>query len=65
MGERGHARIDVFDAQGRWVKTLTDGVHPAGRHDVVFRADRLGSGVYFYRVELPALTETRKMTLLK
>lgn len=65
LPKAGRARIDVFDAQGRLVTTLTDGVFPAGRHDVVFQADRWGSGIYFYRVELPELRETRKMTLLK
>lgn len=65
LPEKGRARLDVFDTQGRRVRTLVDGAVPAGRHQVVFDGDRLGSGVYFYRLELPGLTTTRKMTLLK
>jgi parallel beta-helix repeat protein len=54
---RGRVRVDLFDASGRLVRNLLDHpdmapglhlLHVDGRGD---RGDRLGSGVYFYRVQ--------------
>ncbi|MCU0638394.1 MAG: T9SS type A sorting domain-containing protein [Candidatus Krumholzibacteria bacterium] len=63
-------RLRVYDAAGRLVRELANGIMPAGRHveewdgrneDGVAAA----SGVYFYRLESGSFTETRKMVLLK
>jgi hypothetical protein len=48
--EAGIVRITVFDVLGRQVRVLTDGLMPAGQHQVVFRADGLSSGVYMVRL---------------
>ncbi|HSQ59354.1 MAG TPA: PKD domain-containing protein [Acidobacteriota bacterium] len=54
---QGRVRVRLFDLAGRLVRTLLDGaVSGAGYHDVPVdgRGDdgaRLGSGVYFYRIE--------------
>ncbi len=67
----GDVTLSVYDAGGRLVKTLLAGeAHEAGRHEVIWNgkdnADtQVSSGVYFYRLEAGAFTETRKMTLLK
>ena len=43
-------RIDVYDAMGRHVWALADGLRAAGTHDVPFDASALAPGVYLYRV---------------
>ncbi|MEM8485018.1 MAG: DUF1501 domain-containing protein [Bacteroidota bacterium] len=59
-------RLRVFDAQGRHVHTVVDGVLGAGRHEIPFRANGLPSGRYFYRLESPnAGTKVGTMTLLR
>ena len=58
-------RIAVYDALGRLVQTLVDGTQPAGAHRVTFDAANLPSGVYLYRMETPAQTITRQLTLMK
>ena len=57
--------INVYDTAGRRVKTLLEGVQSAGTHEVTFKADRLGSGVYFYEMRAGNFREIRKMTLVK
>jgi len=37
----------------------------AGDHNVIFNADRLSSGVYFYTLKAGNKIETRKMMLMK
>jgi flagellar hook assembly protein FlgD len=68
----GGARVAlrVYDVEGRLVRTLVDGHRPAGSQAAVWDgASDSGvasaSGVYFYRLEAPGFTQTRKMVLLK
>ena len=44
--------LKVFDVRGREVTTLVNGWMNAGRHEAVFDAQLLPSGVYFVRLEL-------------
>jgi hypothetical protein len=62
--------LSVFDASGAFVTTLAAGPFARGTHDVIWngtdaRGARVGSGVYFYRLEAQGQTLTRKMVLLK
>jgi hypothetical protein len=62
-------RIEVFDAQGRRVRTLTDRTYEPGEHSVSWDgADasgrRAGPGVYLYRMTAPGYREQRRMVLL-
>lgn len=58
-------RIAVFDALGREVAVLVDETRPAGWHQVLFHAEGLASGMYFYRIETPNFTRVRKMVVSK
>jgi hypothetical protein len=62
--------LSVFDATGRLVKTLADGVEEAGTHSKVWDGrDSNGrpvtSGIYFYRMQVGSHVQSRKMLLLK
>lgn len=69
-----HVTLKLYDVLGRQVKTLVNERQPAGDHSVVFDADALPSGVYFYRIVTtnsagPVGTgyfvETKKLTVIK
>lgn len=62
-------RLEVFDAQGRVVRTLADGSFPVGIHSVIWdQRDASGvhvrPGIYFYRIVAGAFRAQRKMMLL-
>ncbi len=62
-------RLEVFDAQGRLVRTLAEGSYPAGFHAAEWdhRGDggqSLGAGVYLYRIQAGSFSDQRKMVLL-
>ena len=59
------ARLTVFDVMGRTVAELVNGYQQAGEHRVPFDASTLSSGVYFYRLDVAAYSETRSMFLMK
>ncbi|MDD5087620.1 MAG: T9SS type A sorting domain-containing protein [bacterium] len=58
-------RLAVYDVLGREAAMLTDRVLPSGRHDLLFDASALASGVYFCRLQAGDFAQTRKMVLVK
>ncbi|MEJ2722377.1 MAG: FlgD immunoglobulin-like domain containing protein [bacterium] len=66
----GRVSLRVYDVKGRLVKTLVTDTKNAGRQTVTWdgtdnAGDRVGSGVYFYRLNAEGRVLTRKMVLLK
>jgi hypothetical protein len=60
-----HVVLKITDIIGREVATLVDGVQEAGAHTVVFNAENLTSGTYFYTIEAGNFSKTNKMIFLK
>jgi hypothetical protein len=50
LPESGPVRLDVFDATGRRVAVLVDGVRPAGPHEAALDVSGLSGGVYLVRL---------------
>ncbi|MDX2475570.1 MAG: FlgD immunoglobulin-like domain containing protein [Candidatus Krumholzibacteria bacterium] len=70
MATAGHARLAIYDAAGRHVRTLVDGQRAAGSHAMTWDGrDNSGqsaaAGVYLYRFEAGRSVQTRTMTLVK
>lgn len=63
--QAGPVQLAVYDALGRQVALLADGVQAAGTHQVTFDASALPSGVYVYRLTTGVRTLTRPMVLLR
>lgn len=66
----GAVRLSIFDAAGRRLVTLVDGVQPAGRHLVVWdgreaNGREAASGVYVTRLESAGETRTRAIHLMR
>jgi subtilisin family serine protease len=65
-----HVNFVVYNVAGQVVRTLVDGILPAGSHTITWdgnnqAGESLSSGVYFYRVVAGTEILTRKMTMLK
>jgi len=57
--------IKVYDILGKEVQTLVNEVKNPGSYNVMFNAQNLSSGVYFYRLTSGSFTDIKKMTLVK
>jgi hypothetical protein len=63
--EQTNATLKIFNSIGQEVASLFNGEVSAGNHEVNFNASALSSGVYFYRIQTPSFTDTKKMILIK
>ncbi len=61
----GHVRLAVYDAVGREVAVLVDGVRAPGSHTEIFDAKGLPTGVYLYELSTPEAVLTKRMLLVK
>ncbi len=61
----GFVTLKVFDLLGREVAMLVNEEMQPGSYERVFHAKGLASGVYFYRLQTPTITLTRKMLLMQ
>ena len=70
MGSAGPVSIDVFDVNGRKIRSLYTGIQTPGQHEIRWDAkdDRgrsMSSGVYLFNVNVGGKTQTAKTLLLK
>lgn len=65
LSESQFVRLDVYNAAGIKVETLTESRYQAGRHTLTFDAAGLSSGAYLVRMQAGDEILTRTMTLMK
>ena len=60
-----HVQLQMYDVLGRMVATLVDKQQKPGNYEVIFDANNLTSGIYFYKLKAGTFSESKKMILLK
>lgn len=65
-----HVSLRVYEVSGRLVKTLADGVFPAGDHEMTWngqdaRGVAMASGVYFFELVAGNERQMRKMAVVR
>ncbi len=58
-------QVELYNTLGQHVRTLVDEFKAAGRYTLAVQADKLPSGVYFYRLKAGDFRQVRKMLLMK
>jgi hypothetical protein len=65
LADDNYISLKIFNLMGQEVATLAAGEMSAGRHEVMFDAADLATGIYLYRLESSSFTAERKLTLIK
>jgi hypothetical protein len=65
ISRSGRVKIDVFDARGRFMRTVQDVASAAGPHTAHFDGSDLASGIYFARVTAGSEVIYKKMMLVR
>lgn len=60
-----NVRLVVYDLLGREVRTLVNEFEHPGSYEVVFNAEGLSSGIYFYKISAGEFSDTKRMILNK
>jgi hypothetical protein len=58
-------RIEVFNVLGQKVETMVQAHQEAGNYRVIFDASKLGTGIYYYRIQAGDFQMLRKMLLMR
>ncbi|NLI99045.1 T9SS type A sorting domain-containing protein [bacterium] len=58
-------RIDIYDASGRLVAGLSNGIMGSGTHMFAWRPDNASQGVYFARLDANGQSAVRKITIIR
>lgn len=65
ISEPAHVDLSVYNLLGERIFTLVHEHRSPGRHEIVFDAEKLSSGLFIYRLQAGDYTRTRKMLLIK
>lgn len=63
--EQAKVSLKVFNVLGQEVATLVNEEQTVGNYVALFEANKLATGVYFYRLQAGSFTQVKKMLLLK
>ncbi|MFA5834679.1 MAG: T9SS type A sorting domain-containing protein [Bacteroidota bacterium] len=69
--ERSTVRLSIFNTLGQKISEIVNEVKEAGSYEHSFNASLLASGIYFYRIEVTSVTNsktfvnTKKMVLMR
>lgn len=58
-------KISVYNTLGREVASFNNEMQAPGSHFVLFNANSLTTGVYYYKIQAGSYTDVKKMTLIK
>lgn len=65
LPKKQFVEMKIYNSIGQLVKELVNKELPGGVHEIVFNANGLASGVYFYRMQVDDFFSTKKMIILK
>jgi len=63
--QRSNVNVKVYNITGKEVASLVNEVREPGQYSVNFNAEKLSSGVYFYKITAGKYSSVRKMILIK
>ncbi|RQW05535.1 T9SS C-terminal target domain-containing protein [candidate division KSB1 bacterium] len=63
--KKSDIRLILYDILGNVVQEIAAGEFAAGRHDILFDADHLATGLYFYKLSTDGFAEVKKMAVVK
>jgi len=65
LSNRTYVKLEIYNLLGKKVAPLFEGKQQPGYRSVIWEASKLSSGIYFYKLTVGDVTETRRMTLIR
>jgi hypothetical protein len=61
----GHVLLQVFNGEGKMIKTLADGEYPAGSYKLWYENEGHPAGLYYLRLQNEALQQVKNMIVVQ
>ena len=65
IGQSSHTTIEVINAVGQTLKRIPQGVKSPGQHSLLLSMDTYPSGTYLIRVQTPAFSDSKLVSLMR
>jgi hypothetical protein len=65
IAKETHVSLTVFDTMGKEVAILVNELKPSGYYEVVFNAENISNGVYFYKIQAGDFSDVKKLIYMK
>jgi hypothetical protein len=65
LSQSQNVSLNIFDMNGRLIKTLSDNVFEEGEHQIEFNAEKLNAGIYFLKMQAGEFLKTEKLIVTK
>ena len=65
IAKTGVVSLQIFNAQGKLVRKLKEGIQSPGTYKIRFNGSNLASGIYWVRLKAGVFEQTQKIVLLK
>ncbi|MFQ6115945.1 MAG: T9SS type A sorting domain-containing protein [bacterium] len=65
LPKTSQVNLSIYNIKGQLVRTLLNEKRTAGHHSVTWKANGVGSGIYFYRITAGNYSAVKKCTILK
>jgi hypothetical protein len=65
LKQKSNVELVIYNIIGQRVATLFNGSQPAGSYKLIWNAQSLASGIYFYKIKAGEFSQVKKMILLK
>ncbi len=63
VADRERVKLSIYDISGQEVDVLMDEVVPAGNHNILFHAESIPAGIYFYHLQAGDYSDTRRLLI--
>ncbi len=63
LPEEDEVTFEIFNSNIETIKKIEDVEYPAGKNEIVFNAENLPAGIYFYRLKLGKFVDVKKMVI--
>ena len=65
LSGKGHVYLSIYNMNGILVENIIDDIQAVGEHEVIWKANQLNEGVYFYKFKAGIQSSTNKMIHIK
>jgi len=63
--EQTNVKLIIYNVFGEEITRLVNDIKETGTHSIIFNAENLASGIYYYAIETDNFVSTKKLILLK